>query len=190
MAEGNNLVDYHGCDFFPERCRPRPVVDRRLCSDLGSGRSHCDHASSDRCASGRMDAQKSARTLVLAPCRWFDLVVVLMADNTVLYERLEKRGYEQKKISENVQCEIMQVIAEEARESYRYVCNVACLDLKVHPVLANMPHYLKHAELLIRARGASCCREEVVQYLPSNTIDDIESNVEKIVMWVKACKHR
>ena len=61
-------------------------------------------------------------TLLLVPCRWFDLVVVLMADNTVLYERLEKRGYEEKKISENVQCEIMQVIAEEARESYRYVC--------------------------------------------------------------------
>ena len=46
-------------------------------------------------------------------------MIVLMTDNTVLYERLEKRGYEQKKISENVQCEIMQVIAEEARESYR-----------------------------------------------------------------------
>ncbi len=23
MAEGNNLVDYHGCDFFPERYSPR-----------------------------------------------------------------------------------------------------------------------------------------------------------------------
>ncbi len=44
-----------------------------------------------------------------------------MTDNTVLYERLEKRGYAQKKISENVQCEIMQVIAEEARESYRQI---------------------------------------------------------------------
>ena len=33
-------------------------------------------------------------------------------------------------------------------------------------------------------------REEVVQYLPSNTIDDIESNVEKIAMWIKACKQR
>jgi len=52
-----------------------------------------------------------------------------MADNTVLYERLEKRGYEEKKISENVQCEIMQVIAEEARESYRYVCYVACPEM-------------------------------------------------------------
>ena len=51
--------------------------------------------------------------------RWFDLVIVLTTDNTILYERLEKRGYDQKKISENVQCEIMAVIVEEARESYR-----------------------------------------------------------------------
>lgn len=51
--------------------------------------------------------------------RWFDLVVVLQADNTVLYERLEKRGYAQNKISENVECEIMMVVLEEAMESYK-----------------------------------------------------------------------
>lgn len=68
-AAGGCLVDYHGCDFFPER--------------------------------------------------WFDLVVVLQTDNTLLYERLEKRGYPQHKISENVECEIMMVILEEARDSYR-----------------------------------------------------------------------
>jgi hypothetical protein len=32
------------------------------------------------------------------PCRWFDLVVVLQADNGVLYERLEKRGYPPHKV--------------------------------------------------------------------------------------------
>lgn len=42
LACGGNIVDYHSCDFFPER--------------------------------------------------WFDLVVVLQTDNTVLYERLEKRS--------------------------------------------------------------------------------------------------
>lgn len=31
----------------------------------------------------------------------------------------ERRGYSQKKVSGNVECEIMHVIAEEARESYR-----------------------------------------------------------------------
>lgn len=38
--------------------------------------------------------------------------------------------------------------------------------------------------------GCVMCREEVVQYLPSNTIEDIESNVEKIVAWVQQCKQR
>lgn len=45
-------------------------------------------------------------------------MIVLQTDNTVLWGRLEKRGYPSKKIQENVQCEIMHVIAEEARASY------------------------------------------------------------------------
>lgn len=62
----------------------------------------------------------SVRLSAAAP-RWFDLVVVLQTDNTVLYERLEKRGYAAPKIQENVQCEIMMVLLEEARDSYRCV---------------------------------------------------------------------
>jgi len=69
MCEGGNIVDYHGCDFFPER--------------------------------------------------WFDIVFVLRTNNTTLYERLEQRGYSEKKLTENVECEIFQTILEEARESYR-----------------------------------------------------------------------
>ena len=46
------------------------------------------------------------------------MVLVLQTDNTVLWNRLEKRGYPEKKIQENVQCEIMNIIAEEARDSY------------------------------------------------------------------------
>jgi adenylate kinase len=52
------------------------------------------------------------------PERWFDLVLVLRSDNTVLYDRLAKRGYAQAKLAENVECEIMQTVLEEARESY------------------------------------------------------------------------
>ena len=36
----------------------------------------------------------------------FKLVVVLKSDNTVLYDRLVARGYEQIKIKENIECEI------------------------------------------------------------------------------------
>jgi len=97
LSVGGNVVDYHSCDFFPER--------------------------------------------------WFDLVIVLQTDNGVLYERLEKRGYPQAKITENVECEIMMVLLEEASESYR---------------------------------------KEVVVALPSNTVEDMESNVSRIVQWVQA----
>lgn len=68
LADGGNVVEYHSCDFFPER--------------------------------------------------WFDLVVVLRTENSILYDRLQKRGYSQKKIEENLQAEIFGVVAEEAQKSY------------------------------------------------------------------------
>ncbi|KAJ1979546.1 factor activating pos9 [Dimargaris xerosporica] len=55
----------------------------------------------------------------LFPERWFDLVVVLQTDNSVLFQRLQKRGYNQKKVEENIECEIMQVVLDEAVESYQ-----------------------------------------------------------------------
>lgn len=52
------------------------------------------------------------------PERFFQLVVVLRADNSILYPRLEARGYDAKKIDENMEAEIMQVVLDEAKESY------------------------------------------------------------------------
>ncbi|KAF5355952.1 hypothetical protein D9756_003894 [Leucocoprinus leucothites] len=52
------------------------------------------------------------------PERWPDLVVVLRCDHTLLWERLEKRGYPLEKIQENNEAEIMQVVLDEARSSY------------------------------------------------------------------------
>jgi adenylate kinase len=54
------------------------------------------------------------------PERWFDLVVVLRANNTVLYDRLSTRGYARRKLEENVEAEIMQVVLDEARASYAH----------------------------------------------------------------------
>ncbi|CAJ0960240.1 unnamed protein product, partial [Mesorhabditis belari] len=65
---GGVVVEYHGCDFFPER--------------------------------------------------WFDFVIVLRCDNTLLYDRLAARGYPDRKIRENIECEIFGSLTEEARESY------------------------------------------------------------------------
>ncbi|KAJ1977856.1 factor activating pos9 [Dimargaris cristalligena] len=58
-------------------------------------------------------------TCGIFPERWFDLVIVLTTDNTTLYDRLAARDYSAKKIQENVDCEIMQVVLDEARESYK-----------------------------------------------------------------------
>ena len=117
MEEGGVIVDYHGADLFPER--------------------------------------------------WFDLVVVLRADNGVLYSRLESRrapllpcahgqpltrwpratrDYSQKKLQENMEAEIMQVILDEAREAYR---------------------------------------EEIVIELTSDSVEALEMNVQRMVEWVE-----
>jgi adenylate kinase len=55
----------------------------------------------------------------LFPERWIDLVIVLRCDSTVLYDRLAARGYKGKKLEENMDSEIMQVLLDEARESYK-----------------------------------------------------------------------
>lgn len=68
MSAGGQIVDYHSCDFFPER--------------------------------------------------WFDAVFVLRTDNTILYPRLASRDYSSQKISDLIHCEIVQVVLDEARESY------------------------------------------------------------------------
>eukprot|EP00033_Pygsuia_biforma_P002056 GCRY01002284.1.p1 GENE.GCRY01002284.1~~GCRY01002284.1.p1 ORF type:complete len:224 (-),score=55.15 GCRY01002284.1:188-859(-) len=68
VAPGGSIVDFHGCDFFPER--------------------------------------------------WFDLVLVLRTETSILYERLKARHYNEDKINENMECEIFQVLFEEATESY------------------------------------------------------------------------
>ncbi|KAI5310398.1 factor activating pos9 [Ascosphaera atra] len=53
------------------------------------------------------------------PQSWIDLVVVLQCPNTALhYDRLSSRNYPEKKLQENIDAEIFQVLLEEAREAY------------------------------------------------------------------------
>ena len=52
------------------------------------------------------------------PEDWFTLVVLLRCNNTDLYDRLKLRGYNDKKIMENIECEIMEVTADEVKDSY------------------------------------------------------------------------
>uniref|UniRef100_A0A0C9QN43 Adenylate kinase isoenzyme 6 homolog n=1 Tax=Wollemia nobilis TaxID=56998 RepID=A0A0C9QN43_9CONI len=52
------------------------------------------------------------------PQRWFDCVVVLQTNNSILHDRLANRGYGGLKLKNNIECEIFQVLLEEAHESY------------------------------------------------------------------------
>ncbi|KAI9217410.1 AAA domain-containing protein [Blastocladiella britannica] len=101
----------------------------------------CDEMEATMTAGGNV---VDFHTVDFFPERWFDLVVVLRTDNNLLYSRLEARQYKDMKIQENVTAEIMQVILEDARGSYR---------------------------------------EDIVIELPSNSIEDMESNVEQIRDW-------
>lgn len=78
------------------------------------------------------------------PERWFELVLVLRTETETLFDRLTKRGYSEKKRMENMECEIMQVVVEEARESYA---------------------------------------TEIVHEVPSNTLDDLDSALERVTSW-------
>lgn len=52
------------------------------------------------------------------PERLIDLVVVLRTDTALLHNRLQKRDYRDNKIQENLDCEIMDVILQDARDAY------------------------------------------------------------------------
>ncbi|XP_036594355.1 adenylate kinase isoenzyme 6-like [Trichosurus vulpecula] len=86
MKEGGVIVDYHGCDFFPER--------------------------------------------------WFHIIFVLQTDNSVLYTRLEKRGYSVKKLQDSIECEIFQILYEETMASYNREA--------VHRLPSNVPEELEN----------------------------------------------
>jgi adenylate kinase len=85
----------------------------------------------------------------LFPERWFELVLVLRTETSTLYDRLTARNYNDLKRNENVECEIMQVVLEEAKESYA---------------------------------------PEIVHELQSNTLTDLDSNVERIASWYENWK--
>lgn len=71
----------------------------------------------DRVAAGGLVVDHHASDFF--PERYFDIVFVLRVDNKTLHDRLTARGYEGKKLEDNVQCEIFQTVLDEARESYR-----------------------------------------------------------------------
>lgn len=100
----------------------------------------------EECANDNIGIVADYHSCELFPERWFDLILVLRTKTEELFDRLTERGYNEKKRSENLEAEIMQVVLEEARDSYEL---------------------------------------EIVQEVQSNTVDDMESNVERCRIWME-----
>ena len=92
---------------------------------------------------------------------WMDLIIVLRSNTEILYDRLQERGYNSKKISENMECEIMQVVLDETKQAFGGGAN---------------------------GGNDSSNNGIVIVELMSNTIDDLESNVNRIMMWIDQWK--
>lgn len=53
------------------------------------------------------------------PERWFQVIYVVRCATSLLYERLQDRGYNEAKVKSNMECEIFQIPLDEAKDSYR-----------------------------------------------------------------------
>ncbi|KAF2847273.1 P-loop containing nucleoside triphosphate hydrolase protein [Plenodomus tracheiphilus IPT5] len=89
----------------------------------------------------------------LFPERWIDLVIVLRCDSTVLYDRLTSRGYSGKKLEENMDSEIMQVLLDEAREAYKEEIVVELRSEKAEDVEGNLERVERWVEEWRRNNG-------------------------------------
>lgn len=74
----------------------------------------------------------------LFPRSWIDLVVVLRTNSSNLYDRLQTRHYPEKKLQENIDSEIMEVLLEEARSSYAEEIVVELQSNKIEDIDTNV----------------------------------------------------
>ena len=74
----------------------------------------------------------------IVPCKYVDLCIVLRCDPYILWDRLLKRGFEEDKVRENVQAEILDVILVEALEK----CGDKVVQINTSKNIANKLKYL------------------------------------------------
>lgn len=101
------------------------------------------------------------------PERWFDLVLVLRCQTEILYDRLLERGYKERKLQENMESEIMQVILEEAKEAYDPAI--------VHEVPSNT---LQDMENTIQ-RVRDWCKQWIADQHGNNDSEELEEENEE-----------
>ncbi|NXP93445.1 KAD6 kinase, partial [Passerina amoena] len=96
MSEGGVIVDYHGCDFFPERWFHIVFVLR----------------TDNSCLYDRLHSRCVTCVTALTPKLLLRLPLTASCCSF-------SRGYTGKKLQDNIQCEIFQTLYEEAMLSYK-----------------------------------------------------------------------
>ncbi len=69
-----------------------------------------------------------------------DLIIVLRCEPRKLAERLKARGYDDRKVLENVQAEVLDVILGESVESGVRVCEIDCTDMSPDDIADKIEH--------------------------------------------------
>ena len=100
--QGGIILEFHSCDFFPER--------------------------------------------------WFDLIVLLRCNNTQLYDRLQERGYNEKKINENVECEIFGTLKDEVEDSYKPEVIMELQSNEVEDMQKNMDTIVQKLQAIMQSK--------------------------------------
>ena len=74
-----------------------------------------------------------------------DKIIVLRCNPSVLYERLKERGYDEQKILENVQAEVLDVILCEASDTGRNVYEIDCTSVPTSTIISEVMDILEGA---------------------------------------------
>ncbi|TPX15147.1 uncharacterized protein E0L32_004705 [Thyridium curvatum] len=117
------------CEALAQRTGLRHLSVNQVVKDKGCHEGYDDEYQSwivdeDKLLDAIEDDAKEGGCIIdwhacdLFPRSWIDLVVVLRVDSETLYDRLAERKYPEKKMQENIDSEIMEVLLQEARESY------------------------------------------------------------------------
>ncbi|KAK8041199.1 POS9-activating factor FAP7 [Apiospora phragmitis] len=117
------------CEMLAERTGLRHVsinqiVKDKECHEGWDDEFGCWIVDEDKLLDAMEDEAKVGGSIIdwhacdLFPESWIDLVVVLRVDSTTLYDRLAARKYPEAKLQENLDSEIMEVLLQEARDSY------------------------------------------------------------------------
>ncbi|CAB4252189.1 similar to Saccharomyces cerevisiae YDL166C FAP7 Essential NTPase required for small ribosome subunit synthesis [Maudiozyma barnettii] len=112
------------------------------------------------------------------PERLIDLVVVLRCDNSTLYDRLNKRGYHDSKIQENLDAEIMGVLLQDAMESYEQEIVVELQSNNTKEMEANVDRITAWENMWLEEHKDGVSSEPPKQGHKTTT-DDSEEEVEE-----------